>query len=111
MEKSAIGQYLAKRRRALHLTQSELANLLKQHGVDREESTIAGWERGHAQIPIELIPKIAEALGEPANRLYELAGVLDNIKGGDIAALLADQSDDTIETATNLVKTILKKKP
>lgn len=111
MADNAMGKYIAMRRKELHLTQEKMAERLSGFGLDVAESTLAGWERGHQKVPIDKIPKLAEALGErSANRLYELSGILDEIKGGDIAALLADQSDDTIETATDLVKTLLKKK-
>jgi transcriptional regulator with XRE-family HTH domain len=60
---------LAARRRALGLTQEELAAVL---GVER--STVVRWEAGGTQPLPWLRPKLARALQVPAGRLAELLG-------------------------------------
>jgi transcriptional regulator with XRE-family HTH domain len=60
---------LAARRRALGLTQEDLAALL---GVER--STVARWERGATQPLPWIRPKLAKALQVPAAQLAELLG-------------------------------------
>jgi len=58
---------LAQRRKAVGLTQEQLA---EQLGVER--STVVRWERGETQPLPWLRPKLAQALGVPADRLEEL---------------------------------------
>jgi tetratricopeptide (TPR) repeat protein/transcriptional regulator with XRE-family HTH domain len=66
---------LAQRRKALGLTQEDLAGLL---GVQR--STVVRWERGGAAPLPWIRPKLARALRVPASRLAEL---LDGDDPGD----------------------------
>jgi tetratricopeptide (TPR) repeat protein/transcriptional regulator with XRE-family HTH domain len=58
---------LAQRRRALGLTQEDLAGLLK---VDR--TTVVRWERGESEPVPWIRPRLATALGVTAERLAEL---------------------------------------
>ena len=58
---------LAARRKALGLTQEQLAELLQ---VGR--TTVARWERGEAQPQPWLRPKLARALGVSAERVEDL---------------------------------------
>src|SRR5581483_7371188 len=58
---------LAQRRKAVGLTQEQLAELL---GVER--TTVVRWERGQTQPLPWLQPKLAKALGVSASRLGEL---------------------------------------
>ena len=66
---------LAQRRKALGLTQEDLADLL---GVQR--STVVRWERGGAAPQPWIRPRLAKALQVPASRLAEL---LDGDDPGD----------------------------
>ena len=61
------GGALAQRRKALGLTQEELAALL---GVER--STVVRWERGETQPLPWIRPKLAKTLHVSADRLEEL---------------------------------------
>jgi tetratricopeptide (TPR) repeat protein/transcriptional regulator with XRE-family HTH domain len=66
---------LAQRRKAVGLTQEQLAERL---GVER--TTVVRWERGQAEPQPWLRPKLATALGIPADRLEELLGA-GNVPG------------------------------
>jgi transcriptional regulator with XRE-family HTH domain len=58
---------LSQRRKALGLTQEDLAALL-----DVERTTVARWERGQTEPGPWIQPKLAKALRIPAGRLEEL---------------------------------------
>jgi len=60
---------LAGRRRALGLTQEELAALL-----DIDRSTVVRWERGTTQPLPWIRPKVAKVLQIPVGQLDELLG-------------------------------------
>jgi tetratricopeptide (TPR) repeat protein/transcriptional regulator with XRE-family HTH domain len=66
---SAKRERLAERRKALGLTQEDLADLL---GVER--STVVRWERGETEPLPWIRPKLARALRVSADRLEELLG-------------------------------------
>jgi tetratricopeptide (TPR) repeat protein/transcriptional regulator with XRE-family HTH domain len=68
-EDAARRHRLAQRRRALGLTQEELAALL---GIER--STVMRWEHGKTQPLPRIQPKLARALQVPAGQLAELLG-------------------------------------
>jgi transcriptional regulator with XRE-family HTH domain/tetratricopeptide (TPR) repeat protein len=68
-EDAARRHRLAQRRRALGLTQEELAALL---GIER--STVMRWEHGKTQPLPRIQPKLARALQVPAGQLSELLG-------------------------------------
>lgn len=73
-----VGKYIQKRRRALHLTQEQLAQRLKKEGLDRAIGTISDWEHGKQHIQIEYLPIIANALEEISPiKLYILSGLFD----------------------------------
>src|SRR5215475_15981187 len=63
---------LAQRRKAVGLTQEQLA---EQLGVER--STVARWERGETRPLPWLRPKLATALGVSADRVEELLAAGD----------------------------------
>jgi transcriptional regulator with XRE-family HTH domain len=64
---SARRERLTRRRKALGLTQEDLAALL---GVER--TTVARWERGQTEPGPWIQPKLAKALRVPADQLEEL---------------------------------------
>ena len=68
-ERAAPRDRLAARRRALGLTQEELAARLQI-----ERSTVVRWERGTTQPLPWIRPKLARALQVPAGQLAELLG-------------------------------------
>lgn len=104
-----IGQYIKRRRKTLHLTQKELSERLKARGVDRDATTLASWESGRAIVPIEYIPQIADALEEESpNNLYDLAGVIENLKGADVVRLLHNATAQDLEYILDLIRVHLK---
>jgi transcriptional regulator with XRE-family HTH domain len=68
---------LAQRRKALGLTQEDLAALLNV-----ERSTVARWERGQSEPLPWIRPKLARALKVPAGRLAELLAVNGPARSG-----------------------------
>jgi tetratricopeptide (TPR) repeat protein/transcriptional regulator with XRE-family HTH domain len=66
-ERDARRDRLAQRRRALGLTQEDLAGLL-----EIERSTVVRWERGKTQPLPWIQPKLARALQVPADQLADL---------------------------------------
>ena len=90
MSRSAVGTRgakrgrLAQRRKAVGLTQEQLA---EQLGVER--STVARWERGETRPLPWLRPKLATALGVSADRVEELlaAGDTPASPRGTVAAV------------------------
>ena len=62
--------HLAQRRKAVGLTQEQLAERL---GVER--TTVVRWERGQTQPQPWLRPRLAAALGVSADRIEELLAV------------------------------------
>ena len=81
--------HLAQRRKAVGLTQEQLAERL---GVER--TTVVRWERGQTQPQPWLRPRLAAALGVSADRIEELlaAGRFDwraGPPGGSGAAAVA----------------------
>jgi tetratricopeptide (TPR) repeat protein/transcriptional regulator with XRE-family HTH domain len=75
---------LARRRKAVGLTQEQLA---EQLGVER--TTVVRWERGQTQPVPWLRPKLAKVLGIPADRLEELLAGDDAPASPAIPALAA----------------------
>jgi tetratricopeptide (TPR) repeat protein/transcriptional regulator with XRE-family HTH domain len=69
----AARRLLAQRRKAVGMTQEQLAERL---GVDR--TTVVRWERGETQPQPWLRPRLAEALGVSADRIEELLGLDDD---------------------------------
>lgn len=106
---NSVGEYIARRRKALHITQVDLMNRLAKLGVERKPSTIANWETGQSPVPQELIPALARALEEPSpTTLYELAGVIDQLPGGQIVKLLKGQTPEFIERVERMIDAFLR---
>lgn len=116
---SDLGDFIKKRRLELpgstaagHLTQKELGERLQKFGIkSRADTTIAGYEAG-SNVPLMVIPALAQALEVNPIRLYALAGALDNVPAAELLlwiekeALTKEQIMDAIE----LLKVAFKKK-
>lgn len=104
-----MGGYIKARRKAIHITQEELSNRLKSRGVDRDPAIISKWERNKSPVPLDIIPTLAAALEESSpNRLYDLAGVIQNLKGADVVRLLEQATSQDIEYILDLIRVHLK---
>lgn len=103
-----LGNYIAARRKDLRLTQEEVAERMRSHGVDRAATTLANWEAGRQVIPLEIIPALAEALEEksPA-KLYDYAGILSGIPGSRIVKLLDGQPTEVIDRVERMIAALL----
>ena len=108
---TTLGQYIAKRRGYLQLTQEDLAARLGKLGLPRAATTIANWEADRSPVPVELLNSLAEALEEPSPvTLYDLAGILDKIPGGDIVRLLRDVPIDDVRRVERMIRAYLQEK-
>lgn len=99
-----LGTYIGERRRRLRLTQKEVSERLRSQGIDRDATTIANWETGRQEVPMELIPIIAKALEDSPVRLYELAGVLAQLPGSEIVKLLDGRSIEDVARIERLIR-------
>jgi transcriptional regulator with XRE-family HTH domain len=105
----AVGRFIADKRKALHITQEELAQRLADLGVPRKSSTIASWETGQYPPPRELYEILARALEEPSAAVfYELAGVLAELPGGKIVQMLRNASQKDIDRVERMVDAYMK---
>lgn len=105
-----LGEYVKSKRNELRLTQEELAQRLENKGIQRTASTIAVWEAGRAEVPLEFINALAEALEESTPlRMLEIAGLLDNINGGDILRMLENASDEEVSRIRDVARVLLQK--
>lgn len=105
---SLLAEYISQRRASLHLTQKDLAERLKKLGYPRDATTIAHWEAKRYPVPLELIEPLSEALEEEApDLLYELAGVLDQLRGGTIVKLLRNAPQEEIDRAERIIRALL----
>lgn len=68
MDKKLLGRFIKKRRKELHITQNEFAELLNVMG-----GAVSKWETGRSYPDIELLEPIAEILQVPIERLFEEA--------------------------------------
>lgn len=104
-----LGKYVANRRAKLRLTQEEVVERLRQLGIDRASSTLANWEAGRQSIPIEYIPQLAKALEDSTVNLYDNAGVLDKLPGGEIIKLLDGLSDEELARVEKVLRAMVEK--
>jgi tetratricopeptide (TPR) repeat protein/transcriptional regulator with XRE-family HTH domain len=86
---------LAQRRKALGLTQEDLAALL---GVER--STVVRWEQGETEPLAWIRPKLAKALEVPAGRLGALLAVHDLARSGGPVPPVPRQLPPAVEDFT-----------
>jgi len=100
---NSLGEYIANRRRELHLEQTDLVERLKARGVNRAVTTLSGWEQGRYQVPVEFLPAIADALEVSAVKIYEQAGILDNIRGHHILKLLDGLPDSEVAKVERMI--------
>lgn len=106
-----LGQYIAKRRKRIGLTQEELAKRLEDFGNYRAASTIAGWETGKQDVPVEYLQLLARALEEPSPvQLYKLAGVLAQLPGSALIEMLDGASLEDVQMIEELARVVLEKK-
>lgn len=104
-----LGEYLAKRRKQLRLTQQEVSERLRERGVDRATQTVAHWENNRQGVPTEIIPHLAVVLEEQSPiKLYELAGILKNLPGAQIVKLLDGIPPDDVERIQRMIEAYLK---
>ena len=90
---SPIGEFIAKRRTQLRLTQQEVIDALHLHGIERSTATLSNWEAGRQPVAIELLPAIAAVLDISLLDLYEVAGLLKDLPGVEILKLVNRMSD------------------
>lgn len=103
-----LGRYIAQRREELHLTQEELAKRLRLYGLERSSTSVAKWEAG-GTVPVEILGIIAQALEEPSPiRLYELAGILDDVPGSEIVKMLYDVPTEDLRRIERLIRAYLQ---
>lgn len=115
---SDIGDFIKRRRLELpgdtaagHMTQKELGQKLEKYGVKaRKDTTVAGWEAGY-NVPLTVIPALAQVLEVSPLRLYALAGALNNIPASDLLVWIekAGLTDKEISDAIELLKMYFKK--
>jgi transcriptional regulator with XRE-family HTH domain len=105
---NSLGSFIVNRRYELRLTQEDLAKRLAELGLERTATTISAWENGRSPLPLELIEPLSKALemASPA-LLYELAGLLDSIPGGEIVKLLKDSSQEEVDRAERIIRALL----
>lgn len=109
MQPNKLGKFVADRRASLRLTQEEVVERLRQHGVDRAATTLANWEAGRQPIPIDLLPELAKALEASTVTLYEHAGVLANLPSSEIIKLLDGLSSDELTHIEKVLRAMVDK--
>lgn len=104
-----LGEFIAHRRKELRLTQEEVVERMRSYGVDRASPTLGNWEAGRQAIPLEVLPALAQALelSSPV-KLYDLAGVLANLPGGEIIKLFDGMSDSEIRRWARMIQAFLQ---
>lgn len=115
---SDLGDFIKKRRLELpgstaagHMTQKELGERLQVYGIkSRADTTIAGYEAG-SNVPLTVIPALAQALEVSPIRLYALAGALNNVPAADLLIWVEREglTQEQIVDAIQLLKVAFKK--
>jgi hypothetical protein len=115
---SDLGDFIKKRRLELpgstaagHMTQKELGERLQEFGIkSRADTTIAGYEAG-SNVPLTVIPALAQALEVSPIRLYALAGALNNVPAADLLLWVEREglTQEQIMDAIQLLKVAFKK--
>lgn len=116
---SDIGDFIKKRRAELpsasgaeQMTQKELGERLADFGIKaRTNTTISDWETGRANVPLVVIPALAQALDVSPIRLYSLAGALKDVPAGALLQWVERQglTDKQIRNAIQLLEVHFKK--
>lgn len=102
---SAIGDYIASRRRALRLTQGEVIERLMENGINRAQSSFAGWESGRQAPPVEVYPALASALEENSViKLYVMAGFFTDLPIERVATLFDGMSIEDQAVVTDMIE-------
>lgn len=105
-----LGQYIAKRRKRIGLTQEELAKRLDDYGEYRAASTIAGWETGKQPVPMEFLDILARALEESSPvQLYKHAGVLAKLPAAALIEMLDGLPLEDVKMVERLARAYLEK--
>lgn len=104
----AVGDHIRERREALHLTQEELLEKLKQRGLDRTASTLSAWENGK-HVPVENFETIADALEESPLQLYYHAGFFNKIAGVQILLMLNGLPESDVEYIEGIITAVLNR--
>ena len=105
-----LGQYIAKRRKRIGLTQEDLAKRLQAYGEYRAASTIAGWETDKQPVPIDFLDTLARALEESSPvQLYKLAGVLAKLPGAALIEMLDGLPLKDVQMVERLARAYLQK--
>jgi transcriptional regulator with XRE-family HTH domain len=106
---TALGKYIADRRKSLHLSQEDVAKRLESYGQYRAASTIANWETGRQKIPVELLEPLSKALDEHSpTPLFMLAGIFDNVPGIGIIKRLANASEKEVSRLERVIDALLQ---
>jgi transcriptional regulator with XRE-family HTH domain len=104
-----LGEYIAKRRKRIGLTQDDLAQRLKERGQYRATSTISEWEHDERPVPVDLFEVLSEALEERSPvRLFEAAGLLTKLPGAEIVKMLDDVPTEHLRVIHSLIKTYIE---
>lgn len=115
---SDLGNFIKKRRHELvgnspvgHLTQKELGERLEKFGVKaRAHTTVSDWEAGK-NVPLSVIPALAQVLEVSPIRLYALAGALENVPSAELLLWAERQAltEKQIRNAIQLLEVHFKK--
>lgn len=106
---TALGTYIAERRKSLHLSQEDVGKRLGDYGNFKAASTVANWETGRQRVPVELLEPLAKVLGETSpTPLYMLAGIFDNVPGIGIIKRLANASEKDISRLERVIDAFLQ---
>lgn len=109
-----LGNFIKKRRLEIEsdspsgrMTQRELGERL-----GRAESTVNGWETGKANVPLHLIPDLANVLQVSPVKLLRLAGALKGVTLDKLLTWFEREAltDDEIDDAIELLQVAFKKK-
>src|SRR5690348_1946058 len=104
---TTVGQYLAKKRKRIGLTQEDLSERIKKRGITKGVgvSAISEWENDDRPIPVELYGVLSEVLemSSPVG-LFEASGLLSDLPGADIVKMLDGVSTEHLRVIHSLIK-------
>lgn len=115
---SELGEFIKKRRLELpgstpagHMTQKELGERLEKFGVKaRANTTVSDWEAGK-NVPLHVIPALAQALEVSPIYLFALSGSLNNVPVVELLLWVerAGLTEKQIRNAIELLEVRFKK--